>query len=98
MRTGTDCAAGAAVRPASETMTARSVRPANRSASCRACVVPPRMRMRMSVADQIVPHTAASGRWLSIVGIGEDGVDGLNPLARRLIGDAEIVFGGKRHL
>jgi precorrin-6B C5,15-methyltransferase / cobalt-precorrin-6B C5,C15-methyltransferase len=54
--------------------------------------------MRMSVADQIVPHTAASGRWLSIVGIGEDGVDGLSPLARGLIGDAEIVFGGKRHL
>jgi len=37
-------------------------------------------------------------RWLSIVGIGEDGVDGLGANARGLIGAAEIVFGGKRHL
>lgn len=37
-------------------------------------------------------------RWLSIVGIGEDGVDGLSPVARQLIGTAEIVFGGERHL
>jgi precorrin-6Y C5,15-methyltransferase (decarboxylating) len=37
-------------------------------------------------------------RWLSIVGIGEDGVDGLTPTARGLIGAAEIVFGGRRHL
>jgi precorrin-6Y C5,15-methyltransferase (decarboxylating) len=42
--------------------------------------------------------TAASPRWLSIVGIGEDGVEGLSPVARGLIGAAEIVFGGKRHL
>ncbi len=45
-----------------------------------------------------MPDTAASRRWLSIVGIGEDGVDGLNAAARRLVGDAEMVFGGKRHL
>ena len=38
------------------------------------------------------------GRWLAIVGIGEDGVQGLSPVARRLIELAEIVFGGKRHL
>jgi len=37
-------------------------------------------------------------RWLSIVGIGEDGIDGLTPVARQLISGAEIVFGGKRHL
>jgi precorrin-6B C5,15-methyltransferase / cobalt-precorrin-6B C5,C15-methyltransferase len=42
--------------------------------------------------------TAASPRWLSIVGIGEDGVDGLSAGARRLIEAAEIVFGGRRHL
>ena len=30
--------------------------------------------------------TAASPRWLSIVGIGEDGVEGLSPVARGLIG------------
>jgi precorrin-6Y C5,15-methyltransferase (decarboxylating) len=37
-------------------------------------------------------------RWLSIVGIGEDGIDGLSPVARRLVTDAELVIGGKRHL
>jgi len=41
---------------------------------------------------------AASPRWLSIVGIGEDGVDGLSAAARRLVEGAEIVFGGRRHL
>ncbi|HLG47364.1 MAG TPA: precorrin-6y C5,15-methyltransferase (decarboxylating) subunit CbiE [Reyranella sp.] len=37
-------------------------------------------------------------RWLSIVGIGEDGVEGLSPVARRLVAGAELVIGGKRHL
>jgi len=37
-------------------------------------------------------------RWLSIVGIGEDGIAGLAPVARRLVSDAELVVGGKRHL
>ena len=32
------------------------------------------------------------------MGIGEDGVDGLSPVARQLIHSAQIVFGGKRHL
>jgi len=42
--------------------------------------------------------TAASPRWLSIIGIGEDGVEGLKPAASGLIAAAEIVFGGRRHL
>ena len=37
-------------------------------------------------------------RWLSIVGIGEDGVEGLSSIARRLIRSAELVIGGARHL
>jgi precorrin-6B C5,15-methyltransferase / cobalt-precorrin-6B C5,C15-methyltransferase len=37
-------------------------------------------------------------RWLSIVGIGEDGVAGLSATARGLIAVAEIVFGGERHI
>jgi precorrin-6Y C5,15-methyltransferase (decarboxylating) len=37
-------------------------------------------------------------RWLSIVGIGEDGLDGLSPAARRLIAQASLVVGGARHL
>ena len=36
--------------------------------------------------------------WLSIVGIGEDGVTGLSAQARRLIESAQLVFGGARHL
>ncbi len=36
--------------------------------------------------------------WLSIVGIGEDGVDGLGDEAKRRIDRAAFVFGGKRHL
>lgn len=49
-------------------------------------------------AETISSHSAASARWLSIVGIGEDGVDGLSAAARGLIGAADIVFGGRRHL
>jgi precorrin-6Y C5,15-methyltransferase (decarboxylating) len=41
----------------------------------------------------IAPH-----RWLTIIGIGEDGIAGLSDDAKRRIGDAEFVFGGKRHL
>jgi precorrin-6B C5,15-methyltransferase / cobalt-precorrin-6B C5,C15-methyltransferase len=52
----------------------------------------------MPLPDAIDGETAASPRWLSIVGIGEDGVDGLSATARGLIGAAEIVFGGRRHL
>ncbi|MTD94760.1 precorrin-6y C5,15-methyltransferase (decarboxylating) subunit CbiE [Hyphomicrobium sp. xq] len=42
------------------------------------------------------PHGAQ--RWLSIIGIGEDGVEGLSPVARQLIAAAELVVGGERHL
>ncbi len=52
----------------------------------------------MPLPDAIEHETAASPRWLSIVGIGEDGVEGLNATARGLVGTAEIVFGGRRHL
>ena len=37
-------------------------------------------------------------RWLGLVGIGEDGIDGLVPAARRLIAQADFIVGGKRHL
>src|SRR6266852_6864342 len=42
--------------------------------------------------------TCTAMRWLSIVGIGEDGADGLSPVAQKLIASAELVVGGKRHL
>ncbi|ESZ76965.1 bifunctional cobalt-precorrin-7 (C(5))-methyltransferase/cobalt-precorrin-6B (C(15))-methyltransferase [Mesorhizobium sp. L103C105A0] len=37
-------------------------------------------------------------KWLTIVGIGEDGLASLGDEAKRQIADAETVFGGKRHL
>jgi precorrin-6Y C5,15-methyltransferase (decarboxylating) len=42
--------------------------------------------------------SSAPRRWLAIVGIGEDGAEGLSPIARSLVSGAEIVFGGERHL
>ena len=36
--------------------------------------------------------------WLSIVGIGEDGLAGLSPAARTLVETAETLVGGARHL
>jgi len=36
--------------------------------------------------------------WLSIVGIGEDGLAGLTAPARALVEDAEVFVGGERHL
>jgi precorrin-6Y C5,15-methyltransferase (decarboxylating) len=36
--------------------------------------------------------------WLHVVGIGEDGLDGLSPRARALVGSAEVLVGGERHL
>ncbi|MCP5085215.1 MAG: precorrin-6y C5,15-methyltransferase (decarboxylating) subunit CbiE [Rhodobacteraceae bacterium] len=36
--------------------------------------------------------------WLHIVGIGEDGVDGLTPTARAVVEAAEVIVGGDRHL
>lgn len=39
-----------------------------------------------------------SGRWLSIIGIGEDGRAGLGAAANALIDAAELIVGGERHL
>lgn len=36
--------------------------------------------------------------WLSIVGVGEDGLDALTPTARALVAQAEVLIGGDRHL
>jgi precorrin-6Y C5,15-methyltransferase (decarboxylating) len=45
-----------------------------------------------------VSATCTAPRWLSIVGIGEDGAEGLSSVARQLIHSAELVVGGARHL
>ena len=35
--------------------------------------------------------------WLHIVGIGEDGIEGLSPASRAVVEAAEIIVGGSRH-
>ena len=37
-------------------------------------------------------------KWLSIIGIGEDGLAGLSPIAISCLNKAQIIFGGERHL
>ncbi len=39
-----------------------------------------------------------SDPWLTLIGIGEDGLEGLTPASRAALDRAEIVFGGPRHL
>lgn len=39
-----------------------------------------------------------NGPWLQIIGIGEDGVEGLSPAARLMLERAPYVIGGARHL
>lgn len=39
-----------------------------------------------------------SHKWLAIVGIGEDGLQGLSAIARSLVEQAEVIVGGDRHL
>lgn len=39
-----------------------------------------------------------SAPWLSLIGIGEDGEEGLAPAARALIAQASLIVGGARHL
>ncbi|GJD35998.1 precorrin-6Y C5,15-methyltransferase (decarboxylating) [Methylobacterium aerolatum] len=48
----------------------------------------------MSASD--APESSA--RWLTIVGIGEDGRTGLSPAAAAALDGAEVVYGGRRHL
>lgn len=40
---------------------------------------------------------SSAGAWLHIVGIGEDGMDGLTPATRAVVDAAEVIVGGDRH-
>lgn len=51
------------------------------------------MQPAVSVSPAALPT-----RWLALVGIGEDGTDGLSPAARTLVRSAVLVVGGARHL
>src|SRR6185312_9496013 len=57
------------------------------SASALASPVPPRRRARIMAEP-----------WLTIIGIGEDGLAGLSEASRNALARAETVFGGERHL
>lgn len=50
------------------------------------------------MAPETTSSLLAARPWLSIVGIGEDGLAGLGEAARQAISHAKVVFGGKRHL
>ena len=39
-----------------------------------------------------------SSHWLTILGIGEDGIGGLSPAAQGMLRGAGVVYGGRRHL
>ncbi|AOO80626.1 bifunctional cobalt-precorrin-7 (C(5))-methyltransferase/cobalt-precorrin-6B (C(15))-methyltransferase [Bosea vaviloviae] len=41
---------------------------------------------------------AAPSPWLALIGLGEDGRAGLGPEAKSALDEAEIVFGGERHI
>lgn len=36
--------------------------------------------------------------WLNIIGVGEEGIDGLAPILKSMIGSAALIVGGERHL
>lgn len=61
----------------------------------RASVAWPHLRRR---GGQTQDGAAVAEPWLSIIGIGEDGLAGLTPAARAALDAAEVVFGGPRHL
>src|ERR1700759_5021294 len=60
---------------------------ASASASALASPVPPKRRARIMAEP-----------WLTIIGIGEDGLAGLSEASRNALACAEAVFGGERHL
>src|SRR5258708_14614456 len=99
IRVGTGSVLGCAVRPARETVASKRLSAASKRVSSEASVVPPRMRTRIETNSMSAePATCTEKRWLSIVGIGEDGVEGLCSVARQLIESAGMVVSGARHL
>src|SRR5471032_251080 len=98
LRVGIGCGLGSFVRPASDRIGSTRALPTRSFARAEASVVPPRIRTRRDIVVTAERATCTPRRWLSIIGIGEDGVAGLSPVAQRLVADAELVLGGKRHL
>src|SRR6266852_510863 len=91
---------GFSVRPAYDSTASMRASFATSAASRLASAVPPRIRTRNGRAgeDVMTASDDMPAPWLSIVGIGEDGLDGLSAAARELLAGAEVVAGGHRHL
>ena len=49
------------------------------------------------MSDELLSSRPGAGRWLSIVGIGEDGRSGLAPAAAAALDAARVIYGGRRH-
>src|SRR6202035_2294054 len=81
-----------ATEPREAQATRRSARRARAPRSCR------RGSGRACAQSGTARMSGTGHRWLALIGIGEDGLDGLSPVARRLIADAEFIIGGARHL
>jgi precorrin-6Y C5,15-methyltransferase (decarboxylating) len=56
--------------------------------------------MRREAAEGTAERTEEEtpSPWLGLIGIGEDGLEGLSPPARAFLAAAEAVYGGQRHL
>src|SRR5690606_36879166 len=56
--------------------------------------------MRMPSSTPPLGHEAGASAspWLTIIGIGEDGPEGLSAAARAALDGARVMFGGARHL
>lgn len=52
----------------------------------------------LATTEMTSPASQAPQPWLHVVGLGEDGLDGLGANARQAISHADVVFGGARHL
>ncbi|MCJ2071607.1 precorrin-6y C5,15-methyltransferase (decarboxylating) subunit CbiE [Methylobacterium sp. J-030] len=50
------------------------------------------------MSGEVLSSRPEAGRWLSIIGIGEDGRSGLIPAAAEALDSARVVYGGRRHL
>src|ERR1700722_78338 len=99
MRHGIAGRTGALVRPARDRIVLKRGSFANSPARAEASPVPPRSKILSCGMDKAaVEENMPPVRWLTIVGIGEDGVEGLSPAARLLLQAADLVVGGKRHL
>ncbi len=50
------------------------------------------------MTGKAAPQADRAAPWLSVIGLGEDGLDGLAPAARDLLATAQVLVGGARHL